>query len=171
MANTPAAFGADSVEFDIVVRGYDRMAVDSALEAAHRAAQSDDPAVREAAAQELHKADFPVTLRGYARDQVDTYIATLISERLSTGPERWAAEDSVEVDFATSSRGYSIEEVDALLAQAGAALASKNPSQMSAARAAVQTPKLRVKWFGGYDREQVDHYLADLDRRLAAAQR
>jgi len=66
--------------FTIVLRGYDREAVDAAIAAAEEALASGDPARRAAVAQQLATADFTVVLRGYDRFQVDDHLKRLRTE-------------------------------------------------------------------------------------------
>jgi DivIVA domain-containing protein len=63
-----------SFEFDVVLRGYDRAAVDRLVEQIGRALAADSAVARAEAATALREAAFAVRFRGYARQQVDAFL-------------------------------------------------------------------------------------------------
>jgi DivIVA domain-containing protein len=156
------------VRFRLSMRGYRPEHVDSALQAAEDAARSGEPEVRAAAARVLRETEFEVGLRGYDRLEVDAYVEYLIEEQLLADDAQRAADAAVQPAFQPTLRGYDPEDVDALLRQVGRALVSEDPARLVEARAAVQAADLRIRWFHAYDREQVDHCLTELERRLTS---
>jgi len=60
--------------FDVVLRGYDRTAVDALVGAVRPALDSGDAALRDRARQALARPALVVTMRGYDRRQVDAYV-------------------------------------------------------------------------------------------------
>ena len=61
--------------FTIVLRGYDRAAVDQLLEQAYSAIASDDDAQRRDARAALESACFDLKFRGYDRAEVERTVA------------------------------------------------------------------------------------------------
>lgn len=68
------------VEFDIVIRGYDRAEVDQVVQRLEEALNCDSAEVRASLRQELRHLSFTVRLRGYDRRQVDSYIREASSQ-------------------------------------------------------------------------------------------
>jgi DivIVA domain-containing protein len=69
-----------NVGFSIVLRGYDRTTVDTAVARANEALASTDPEVHAAAGAELRGCQFRLALRGYDRSQVDAYVSQLAGQ-------------------------------------------------------------------------------------------
>jgi DivIVA domain-containing protein len=65
------------VEFDVVLRGYDRAAVDDLVRRVIEALESDDPAVRASVRRELETSAISVRFRGYDRTQVDRFFRSI----------------------------------------------------------------------------------------------
>jgi len=68
------------VEFEVVLRGYDRAEVDAVVQRVEEALNSDSAEVRASVRQELRGLSFSVRLRGYDRPQVDSYIREASSQ-------------------------------------------------------------------------------------------
>lgn len=139
--------------FDVVLRGYDRVAVD-ALVAAVEAGDHErvDAAVTTPGA-------LPVVLRGYDRAQVDAWLGRQpvfgkAEPSVVPGPERVIV-----------LRGYRVAETDALLATVGSALAGDDPFRRADALRALAGAALPVV-LRGYDRARIDAYLAWATRAL-----
>ena len=71
----PAAPAA--LDLTIVLRGYDRPAVDELIRQTEQALAATDPAHRQWARAQLQNANLPVAARGYDRGQVDAHLAAL----------------------------------------------------------------------------------------------
>lgn len=146
------------VKFDVVLRGYDRVAVDALVEVVDAAAGDRDridAAVR---------GGLPVVLRGYDRAQVDAWLA-----RRAGGPRTGEASASVipGPELMIVLRGYRVAETDALLATVGAAVAGNDPFRRAEALRAITESGLPVS-FRGYDRRRVDIYLKRATQILRA---
>jgi DivIVA domain-containing protein len=72
------------MEFDLVLRGYDRLRVEDMVQRGAAAAASTDPTLRASTCQELRSVRFSVVLRGYARQQVDTFMKGL-ADKIEAG--------------------------------------------------------------------------------------
>jgi DivIVA domain-containing protein len=70
---------ADPIEFDVVLRGYDRRQVDAVVQRAALALGSSDPALRAAVRDELRSTRLNITLRGFDRLQVDTFVQRTVA--------------------------------------------------------------------------------------------
>jgi len=70
-----------TTEFTVVLRGYDRFAVDALVATVAAALASKDPARRSAALQTIGEAQLPVVWRGYDRRDVDHFLE-MIAEML-----------------------------------------------------------------------------------------
>jgi DivIVA domain-containing protein len=68
------------MEFDVVLRGYDRAEVEAAVQLVAAALGSDSAEQRAAARQELRDLRFSLRLRGYDRAQVDSFIRKASSQ-------------------------------------------------------------------------------------------
>ena len=68
------------MEFDLALRGYDRLQVDDMMQRAEAAAASTDPALRARTCHELRSVQFSVVLRGYKRPEVDHFLKALADE-------------------------------------------------------------------------------------------
>jgi DivIVA domain-containing protein len=68
------------MEFDLALRGYDRLQVDVMVQRAEVASASTDPALRARTCQELRSVQFAVVLRGYQRAQVDSFLKAVSAE-------------------------------------------------------------------------------------------
>lgn len=64
----------------MVLRGYDRAAVDAAVARAEEALVNGDRALRQAVAAQLRGLRLSVSLRGYDRAQVDGYLSQVIGQ-------------------------------------------------------------------------------------------
>jgi DivIVA domain-containing protein len=142
-----------------VLRGYRIEDVDLKLAYAAKAAESGTAEDRARAAAALRNAQFARALRGYDRNQVDAAVARLLERLDGVAPPHF------EVDFSVVLRGYDVAAVDALLAQAQRAMASDDATERAAAAAAVSDAQL-PSTLRGYDRNQVDDFLARLEREL-----
>jgi DivIVA domain-containing protein len=60
--------------FAVVLRGYDRLAVDALVARVAEALESDDGVLRVRVRAELDNVELPVSLRGYDRAQVDAFL-------------------------------------------------------------------------------------------------
>jgi DivIVA domain-containing protein len=69
-------------------------------------------------------------------------------------------------DFTVVLRGYDREQVKALLQQVNEALMSSDPRLREVTRKAIAERTVRVR-ISGYDRAQVDNYLARIAQALA----
>jgi DivIVA domain-containing protein len=67
-------------QFPVVLRGYDRAAVDTAIARAAEGLAASNRALRHHIAGELRGSAFMVSLRGYDRAQVDAYLTQVIGE-------------------------------------------------------------------------------------------
>jgi DivIVA domain-containing protein len=67
----------DAVEFDVVLRGYERGPVDALVGRTLAALGSASPAARAAALAELDQFVLRVVLRGYDRGQVDAFLRAM----------------------------------------------------------------------------------------------
>lgn len=130
------------VSFEVVLRGYDRGAVDALVQAVEAAGDQDRivAAIKDAG-------PLPVVLRGYDPAQVDTWLAG-----------HGAGFDPGPPELTVVLRGYDRVAVDALMATVAAALAGKDPARRSAALRAIGEAQLPVVW-RGYDRREVDLFL------------
>ncbi|MET7402611.1 hypothetical protein ABZS66_54940 [Dactylosporangium sp. NPDC005572] len=137
------------VEFEVVLRGYDRYEVDALVRAIEGGA---DP-------QRLGR-NLTVVLRGYDRQQVDGWIA-----RRRGGAVAAPAEPRVELSVVL--RGYRPAETDALLTEVRAALAGTDPARRAAAARAIAETRLPVG-LRGYDRGAVNRLLRAAAQELAA---
>jgi hypothetical protein len=73
--------GRMSLDFTIVLRGYDRQEVDTVLGSATASLRDGGDSAQRAAARDLLKsAEFGVVLRGYDRSQVDVTVKKLLKE-------------------------------------------------------------------------------------------
>ncbi len=68
------------VEFEVVLRGYDRTEVDGAIQLIEEALDSDSDEERASVRQELRDLKFTVRFRGYDRAQVDSYLREASSQ-------------------------------------------------------------------------------------------
>ncbi|MER7276005.1 DivIVA domain-containing protein [Dactylosporangium sp. NPDC000244] len=68
-------------------------------------------------------------------------------------------------EFEVSPRGYDVNAVQDLVGRAESALAGRDPAQRAQALAAIREAKIGVV-LRGYDRAQVDQYLAQVTREL-----
>ena len=125
-------------EFEVVLRGYDRVAVDTLAQAIEAAIEKSGP--------------LPMTLRGYSPAQVDAWIAGAAAGTAAADTGTGVLELSVVL------RGYRPAETDALLAAVGAGLGSDDDARRAEALRAITRTQLPVG-FRGYDRGQVDDYL------------
>ncbi|WP_238006850.1 DivIVA domain-containing protein [Dactylosporangium sp. AC04546] len=137
------------VEFEVVLRGYDRHEVDTLVRAIEAGA---DP-------QRLGS-NLTVVLRGYDRQQVDGWIAR---RRGGASPRR--AEPPLELSVVL--RGYRPAETDALITEVRAALAGDDPARRAAAARAIAETRLPVG-LRGYDRGAVNAFLRRAAQELAA---
>ena len=62
-------------DFTVVLRGYDRAAVDSFKQRVQEALTSESQILRGTVREELRQVTFRVVLRGYDRGEVDDYLA------------------------------------------------------------------------------------------------
>jgi DivIVA domain-containing protein len=152
-------------EFEVVLRGYDRFAVDVLVQAVEAAAgdrDEIDAVIKEAG-------PLPMVLRGYAPAQVDAWLASRragdVGDRPAAagGPAPAAggpapAAEPRAVEFNLVLRGYRVSATDALLATVAAAEASDDPARRAAALRAITEARLPVA-LRGYDRWQVDSHL------------
>jgi DivIVA domain-containing protein len=68
------------VEFDIVIRGYDRAEVDQVVQRVEDALNSDSAEVRASVRQDLHHLSFTVAFAATDRRPVDSYIREASSQ-------------------------------------------------------------------------------------------
>jgi DivIVA domain-containing protein len=154
--------------FTIVLRGYDVNEVRAAMNRAGEALASSDPALRAAVRDELRRATFTVVLRGYDRSQVDEYCGRAVAALELTEPVASGQRGvlvATEVDFTVVLRGYAIDQVRAAARRAEEALASSDPALRAAVRDELRRATFRVV-FRGYDRSQVDGYVAGVVEAL-----
>ncbi len=144
-------FGDNTVvtRFDVVLRGYDRLAVD-ALVTAVEAATGDRERIGEAVMQ---RGGPPVVLRGYDRAQVDAWLARHRVAEPDTGEAAIPDPELVVV-----LRGYRMAETNTLLATVASALARDDPFRRAEALNAIAAARLPVS-LRGYDRRRIDNYL------------
>ncbi|MGI5176314.1 hypothetical protein ACQEVZ_08305 [Dactylosporangium sp. CA-152071] len=148
------------VAFDVVLRGYDRRAVDALMRAVEAAAGDRDriaAAVRAAGR-------LPVVLRGYSPVQVDAWLAAsrTAEPEPGAGPAPvWAA----AVELPVVLRGYRPAETDALLTLVAGAIASGDAARRADALRAIGDAHLPVA-FRGFDRAAVDAWLARAAHQL-----
>ncbi|MEV8515395.1 hypothetical protein [Dactylosporangium sp. NPDC051484] len=147
-------------EFDVVLRGYDRLAVDSLVQAVDAA--GDDQDQIDAAIRKTGR--LPVVLRGYHSAQVDAWLARRRAGDSSVGPEP----GTPAVELSVVLRGYRPTETDALLATVAAALEGSDPIRRAEALRAITEVQLPVG-FRGYDRSQIDAYLRQAAQALRAS--
>ncbi|MFG2040416.1 DivIVA domain-containing protein [Dactylosporangium sp. NPDC048998] len=150
------------IEFEVVLRGYDRFAVDMLVQAVDAAAG--DREQIDAAFKEI--SPLPVVLRGYDRAQVDAWLAQCRAGGLGAGPAPEAGTPVLELSIVL--RGYRATETDALLATVHAALEGGDPVRRAEALRAITEAQLPVG-FRGYDRGQVDTYLSRAAGALRAS--
>ena len=62
------------MDFTIVLRGYDRPAVDDLVHRIAAARASDSPSLRTEVGELVRTVTLPVVFRGYGRPQVDAYL-------------------------------------------------------------------------------------------------
>jgi len=62
------------MDFTIVLRGYDRPAVDDLVRRISEARASDSPSLRTEVGELVRTVTLPVVFRGYDRPQVDAYL-------------------------------------------------------------------------------------------------
>jgi hypothetical protein len=146
-------------QFDVVLRGYDRAAVDALVAAVDAAGAA--PERIDAAA--MQRGGLPIVLRGYDRAQVDAWLA----RRLVAQPGTGEAESSVIAgpELVIILRGYRVVETDALLATVRSALAGSDPFRRAAAVRAIAAAHLPIG-FRGYDRGMIDTYLDRANQAL-----
>ncbi|MFF5228005.1 hypothetical protein [Dactylosporangium sp. NPDC000521] len=150
------------VVFDVVLRGYDRHAVDVLVRAVEAAAGDRDriaAAVREAG-------PLPVVLRGYSPVQVDAWLAASRTAEPDPGSGPgpvWAA----AVELPVVLRGYRREETDALLTLVAGAIASGDAARRADALRAIDDARLPVA-LRGFDRTAVDAWLGRAAGQLRA---
>lgn len=160
-----------SVDFTVVLRGYERLEVDELLAAADRALASRSMPFRASVRTALRGAAFTVVLRGYDRGQVDQRVRDLVAQ-LGDPPAYVGTDASggevrsepVAADFAVVLRGYDMMQVDAALAEADSALASTSPTARALAGSVLREVAFRQR-LRGYARDQVDRAV---QQRLAA---
>ncbi len=80
-----------SMDFTIVLRGYEKREVDGVLDRARKALAGFDETQRVAARTELQNTSFTVALRGYDRDQVHKAVEKLL-RRFGAAPSDLRAE-------------------------------------------------------------------------------
>ncbi|GAA3295388.1 DivIVA domain-containing protein [Dactylosporangium vinaceum] len=68
------SFAGAPAEFGTALRGYDPAAVDRLVQQVNRALMSGSATARAETAAAVREASFPVTFRGYARNQVDLFL-------------------------------------------------------------------------------------------------
>jgi cell division septum initiation protein DivIVA len=129
--------------FEVVLRGYDRVAVDALVRAVESAAGDED----RIAAAIKSAGSIPVVLRGYDRAQVDAWLAG-----------HGAGSEPEIAEFEVMLRGYGRAETDALLTTVEAAMDSTDPALRREALRAISAAQLPVVW-RGYNRRQVDGWL------------
>jgi hypothetical protein len=148
--------------FYVVLRGYDRDAVDALVDAVDAAAG--DPDRIEAAV--TARGELRIVNRGYDRRQVDAWLEHHRAAELATG----AAASSPTIsgpELVIVMRGYRIAETDALLAIVGPALAGNDRVRRAEALRAVTETRLPAS-FRGYDRRRIDSYLERAVQNLRA---
>lgn len=143
--------------FDIVLRGYDRIAVD-ALVAAVEAAAGDRERIGEAV---MRRGGPPVVLRGYDRAQVDAWLA----QHRVAEPDTGEASAIPGPELVIVLRGYRMAETNTLLTTIGSALAHDDPFRRAEALTAIAAARLPVS-LRGYDRGRIDSYIEKVTRVL-----
>jgi hypothetical protein len=148
----------DMTRFDVVLRGYDRRAVDALVTAVEAA--GDRERIREVVNE---RGEPPVVLRGYDRGQVDAWLARRRVAEPGTGAASSPAVPGPELVIVL--RGYHMAETDALLVVVGSALAGDDPFRRAAALSAIAATRLPVS-LRGYDRKGIDSFLEGAARVL-----
>jgi hypothetical protein len=149
-------------EFDVALRGYDRFAVDTLVQAVNAAAGDQDQI--DAAIKEI--GPLSIVLRGYERAQVDAWLARCRAGELGVGPAPEPGTPALE--FSLVLRGYRVAETNALLAKVGAALEGSDSFHRTEALRAITEVRLPVG-FRGYDRGQIDAHLKRAAQALRAS--
>lgn len=146
-------------QFAVVLRGYDRVAVD-ALVAAIDAAAGDRERIDSVVAE---RGSPRVVLRGYDRAQVDAWLARCRVAEPDAGKASPSAVPGPELVIVL--RGYRMAETDGLLATIGVALANDDPFRRTEAMRAIASARLPVS-IRGYDRGRIDTYLERVTQAL-----
>jgi len=144
--------------FDIALRGYDRVQVDALVVVVESALAAQDAAALSAARERLRAEQLAVALRGYDIQQVDEYLKRAAIELGEAAPQQ---------EFTVVLRGFDREQVDKLVREVLPALDSEDVFQRAAARGLLRSTKFDVRWWG-YDRAQVDIYVAHLNQMLSS---
>lgn len=149
-------------EFEVVLRGYDRSAVDHLVQAVDAAAGNRNQinaAIREVG-------PLPMALRGYAPAQVDAWLAHCLAgqQGIDADPNPGISIPELPVVL----RGYRIAETDALLATVRGALESNDAARRADALQAITHARLPIG-FRAYDRAVVDAYLQRAAKALHAS--
>ncbi|MUL40348.1 hypothetical protein FZ103_04000 [Streptomonospora sp. PA3] len=168
------------LDFDVVLRGYDRAQVQALLETMQRSIAAPGTPGALSPAEARDRAEFDVVLRGYDRAQVRAAYDRLL-ERLSAawaegGAQQWADPRTWEFEFDRAARGYdpraATELVDSGLAALREALSGGTDD--SAARTAAEALRrgraALPKTFRGYNTGQVDFAVDTLCAELERAE-
>jgi DivIVA domain-containing protein len=149
------------VEFEVVLRGFDRFTVDALVQAVEAAAGDQ----RQIAAAIKEVTPLPVVMRGYDRAQVDAWLTRCQTGNRGAGPDQEPNAEPVE--FSIVLRGYRVAETDALHATVQAALVSGDAARRNEAVHMITEARLPIG-FRGYDRGQVDRCLERVADQLRA---
>ncbi|MBB6173948.1 cell division septum initiation protein DivIVA [Nocardiopsis mwathae] len=180
MSSTPFVpdIPPDAVEFDVVMRGYDRDQVIGLFTEAHtsiealEAGNSNDSGLT---ADDLRSRanDFDVVLRGYDRGQVNWMVETL-AQRLEGGSQPFAP-GMDDVTFKVALRGYARDQVVETITDAVTGVEAVQNGNPQATALTGEELRARADGFDvvfrGYDKRQVSLWIDHLANELDAAAR
>jgi DivIVA domain-containing protein len=151
------------ISFEVVLRGYDRFAVDALVQKVEAAAGDK----KRIAAAIKGAGPLSVVLRGYDRAQVDAWLA---GRGAKAAPAGGAKPAPAPLEFMMTLRGYRPAEVDALLAIVQEALAGDDPDVRREALRAIEKAQLPVG-LRGFDRRASTRTWRTPDRRVGSPPR